>query len=159
MSKEFRHIVRVIDTDLGGTYRVDYALTKIKGVGSRFAKIITQKAGVDPNTRVGFLSDDEVKRIEAVLLELKKYGVSDWLMNHRKDLQTGKDTHLLSADLALQSKTDIEFMREIRSWRGIRHTYGLKVRGQHTKTTGRRGKAIGVKKVLQQQQQQQQKEG
>ncbi len=146
MSREFRHIVRVIDTDLDGTHRVDYALTKIKGVGSRFARAVIQKAEVDPSTRVGFLSDDEVKRIEDVLLNPGRYGIAEWLLNRRKDLQTGKDLHLLTADLTLRAKADIDFMKEIKSWKGIRHIYGLKVRGQRTKTTGRSGKAVGVRK-------------
>ena len=57
-----------------------------------------------------------------------------------------KTLHLLSADLAFKTKTDIDEAKEIRSWRGYRHAYGLKVRGQRTKTTGRAGKALGVKK-------------
>jgi len=54
--------------------------------------------------------------------------------------------HLLSADLVLRTKMDIDDAKNIRSWRGYRHAYGLKVRGQRTKTTGRAGKALGVKK-------------
>ena len=61
-------------------------------------------------------------------------------------METGKDIHLLSSDLVLQNKNDIDQMKKIRSWKGIRHSYGLKVRGQRTRTTGRKGKAIGVKK-------------
>jgi small subunit ribosomal protein S13 len=69
-----------------------------------------------------------------------------WLFNRRKDAESGKDSHLISADLVLRTKVDIEQMKNIRSWRGYRHAYGLKVRGQRTKTTGRAGKALGVKK-------------
>jgi small subunit ribosomal protein S13 len=69
-----------------------------------------------------------------------------WLLNRRKNLETGKDMHLISADLVLRTKMDIEQMKEIKSWRGYRHAYGLKVRGQRTRTTGRKGKALGVKK-------------
>jgi small subunit ribosomal protein S13 len=67
-------------------------------------------------------------------------------LNRRKDLETGKDGHLISADLVLRNKMDIEQMKGIKSWRGYRHAYGLRVRGQRTKTTGRAGKALGVKK-------------
>jgi small subunit ribosomal protein S13 len=68
------------------------------------------------------------------------------MLNRSKDMQTGKDIHIIGADLTLQTKTDIEEMKNIKSWRGYRHAYGLRVRGQHTRTTGRSGKALGVKK-------------
>lgn len=68
------------------------------------------------------------------------------MFNRRKDSETGKDVHVLAADLAFKTKTDIDSAKEIRSWRGYRHAYSLKVRGQRTKTTGRAGKALGVKK-------------
>ena len=59
---------------------------------------------------------------------------------------TGKDTHLISSELIFRTKKDIDLAKEIKSWRGYRHAYGLKVRGQRTKTTGRAGKSLGVKK-------------
>jgi small subunit ribosomal protein S13 len=68
------------------------------------------------------------------------------MFNRRKDTDSGKDQHILSSELALKIKTDIDQAKEIRSWRGYRHAYSLKVRGQRTKTTGRAGKALGVKK-------------
>jgi small subunit ribosomal protein S13 len=77
--------------------------------------------------------------------EPAKYNLPSWMFNRRKDTETGKDLHLLSADLALRTKQDIDEAKNIRSWRGYRHAYSLKVRGQHTKTTGRAGKALGVK--------------
>jgi small subunit ribosomal protein S13 len=77
-----------------------------------------------------------------------KFGIPGWMLNRRKDLDTGKDQHLISADLILKAKMDIEQMKDIKSWKGYRHAYGLKARGQRTKTTGRAGKALGVKKKL-----------
>ena len=146
MPKEFQHIIRIADTDLDGTLMVDYALTKIKGVGIRLANVITEKAGINPENRLGFLSDAEVKRIKDVIENPSKYDVPGWLLNRSKDSKTGKDLHIVGSDLVLQTKTDIDQMRKIKSWKGIRHGYGLKVRGQRTRTTGRKGKAIGVKK-------------
>ncbi|MFQ6063876.1 MAG: 30S ribosomal protein S13 [Candidatus Bathyarchaeia archaeon] len=146
MPKEFQHIIRIADTDLDGTLKVDYALTKIKGVGIRLAKVIAEKAGVDAENRLGFLSDAEVKRIEDVIQDPSKHQVPHWLLNRSKDRETGKDLHLVGSDLVLQTKTDIDQMRKVKSWKGIRHAYGLKVRGQRTRTTGRKGKAVGVKK-------------
>ncbi len=112
---------------------------------------VLRKAGVNPDLRVGFLTESDVSKIEDVLKDPVKYNLPSWLFNRRKDTETGKDMHLLSAELILHQKTDIDQAKEIRSWRGYRHAYSLKVRGQRTKTTGRAGKALGVKKKTMQQ--------
>lgn len=146
MSGEFRHILRIIDTDVDGTLKAPYALRKIKGISLNLANAILKKAGINPDVRAGFLTEADVERIEEIINEPAKFGLPNWLLNRRKDLETGKDMHLISADLALRTKMDIDQMKEIKSWRGYRHSYGLKVRGQRTRTTGRTGKALGVKK-------------
>jgi len=146
MSKEFRHILRITDTDVDGTLKVPYALRKIKGVSLSLANAILRKAGINPDARAGLLSEAEVEKIEEIIKEPTKFGIPNWLLNRRKDFETGKDSHLISADLTLRTKMDIEHEKELKSWRGYRHAYGLKVRGQRTKTTGRSGKALGVKK-------------
>jgi small subunit ribosomal protein S13 len=107
---------------------------------------ILRKANINPDLRVGFLAESDVEKIEEIIEDPAKYSLPSWLFNRRKDAETGKDIHLTSAELILKTKTDIEQAKEIRSWRGYRHAYSLKVRGQHTKTTGRAGKALGVKK-------------
>ena len=146
MSKEFRHILRITDTDVDGTLKVPYALRKIKGVSLSLANAILRKARINPDARAGLLSEAEVEKIEEIIKEPTKFGIPNWLLNRRKDFETGKDSHLISADLTLRTKMDIEHEKELKSWRGYRHAYGLKVRGQRTKTTGRSGKALGVKK-------------
>ena len=146
MSGEFRHIVRVTDTDIDGTLKVGYALTKIKGVSISLANAILKKAEVNPEIRLGLLSEEQVRKIEDILENPTKYGIPNWLLNRRKDLETGKDLHLLSSDLVLRTKMDIDLMKKIKSWRGYRHAHGLKVRGQRTRTTGRTGKTVGVRK-------------
>ncbi|MCD6242892.1 30S ribosomal protein S13 [Candidatus Bathyarchaeota archaeon] len=146
MSREFRHIVRVTDTDIDGTLKVGYALTKIKGVSISLANAILKKAEVNPEIRLGLLSEEQVRKIEEILENPAKYGIPNWLLNRRKDLETGKDLHLLSSDLVLRTKMDIDLMKKIKSWRGYRHAHGLKVRGQRTRTTGRTGKTVGVRK-------------
>jgi len=147
MSKEFRHIIRIAGADLDGAKKVGYALTGVRGIGIRLANVIAQKAGVDPHTRLGFVPETDVEKIEEILKNPSKYGLPGWLLNRPKDMETGKDIHLTGPDLTLQVKTDIDEMKKIKSWTGFRHAHGLKVRGQRTKTTGRKAKAIGVKKV------------
>jgi small subunit ribosomal protein S13 len=152
LSKEFRHIVRITETDLGGTEKVVYALSKIKGIGVSLANAILRKAEINPEARIGNLTETETERIEDVIRNPDKYNIPSWLLNRQKDFETGKNLHVIGSDLVLRSKLDIDQMKTIRSWRGYRHSYGLKVRGQRTKTTGRSGKAMGVKKkVLMQQ--------
>jgi len=146
MSQEFRHILRIKGTDVVGTLKASYALTKIKGISLSLSNAILKKAGVDPDKRAGFLTDTEMEKIEEIIEDPAKYSLPTWLFNRRKDAETGKDAHLISANLVLRTKMDIDQAKEIRSWRGYRHAYGLKVRGQRTKTTGRAGKALGVKK-------------
>jgi small subunit ribosomal protein S13 len=138
-------------TDVQGTLKTIYALTAIKGISMRLSNAILKKAGVNPDVRVGFLTETEINKIEEIIKEPTKYNLPTWLFNKRKNAETGKDIHLISADLVLRTKTDIDEAKAIRSWRGYRHAYGLKVRGQRTKTTGRAGKSLGVKKKTLQQ--------
>jgi len=144
VSKEFKYIVRLHGTSLDGTKPVPYALCNIKGVGIRAARAIVKNVGLDPTRRLGNLSDSEVKRLEDVLENPAARGLPTWMLNRRKDPQTGGDLHMLTSELTLQVKSDIDLMREIRSWKGERHAKGLKVRGQRTKTTARKGRSIGV---------------
>ena len=133
-------------SDSAGTLKVSYAVTSIKGVSLSLSNAILKKAGVNPDLRAGFLTEAEIAKIEEIVKEPSKFNIPIWLFNRRKDTETGKDMHLISADLVLRTKTDIDEAKNIRSWRGYRHAYGLKVRGQRTKTTGRSGKSLGVKK-------------
>jgi small subunit ribosomal protein S13 len=146
MSQEYRYIVRIMGTDVQGTVKTSYAVAHVKGVSSSLANAILKKAGVNPELRVGLITDSDIAKIEDVIRDPVKYNIPGWMFNRRKDSETGKDMHVLAADLAYKIKTDIDGAKEIRSWRGYRHAYSLKVRGQRTKTTGRAGKALGVKK-------------
>jgi small subunit ribosomal protein S13 len=146
MSQEFRHILRIEGADVAGTLKTVYALTEIKGISISLSNAILRKANINPELRVGFLTESDIEKIENIIKDPTKYNIPIWLFNRRKDSETGQDLHLTTADLLLKTKTDIDLAKEIRSWRGYRHAYSLKVRGQHTKTTGRAGKALGVKK-------------
>jgi small subunit ribosomal protein S13 len=146
MSTEFKYIVRLSGKDLKGTNNVVYALTQIKGVNIRLANILIKKANIPPETRLGFLSDNNVRKLEETLNNIETQGLPVWMLNRRKDMATGRNIHLITSDLDLQIKEDREGMIAMKSWRGYRHAYGLKVRGQRTRTTGRKGKITGVRK-------------
>lgn len=146
MSKEYRHIVRVLGTDIEGHRRLVNGLTKIKGIGVSLANAIVKAAGLRTEARFGQLSDSEVQKIESIASDPQRFGIPPWLLNRRRDPESGKDLHLMGSDLALRVKSDVDLMKSIKSWKGVRHSLGLKVRGQRTRTTGRSGKAVGVKK-------------
>ena len=143
---EFRYVVRIAGTDIDGLLKVPYGLAKIKGIGYNLALALCRKLGIDPQKRIGYLTEAEVKKIEDVLKDLRAAGFPGWILNRRKDYDSGKDLHLIGADLIFYVKQDIEREKRIRSWRGIRHALGYKVRGQRTRTTGRLGPTVGVRR-------------
>lgn len=144
MEGEFRHIVRIAGKDLPGEKRVQMALTGIKGVGIAYARAAAFAAGIDPHARLGDLKPDQVELLEKVLRNPVQYGIPAWMANRRKDYDTGRDLHLIGTEVDLTMKADIGRERRIRSRRGIRHELGLPVRGQRTRTTGRKGLTVGV---------------
>ncbi|MCS7104583.1 MAG: 30S ribosomal protein S13 [Thermofilaceae archaeon] len=144
--KEFRYIVRIADRDLPGDKNIVYALALLKGIGVNTAYALCRKLGIDTARKLGSLTEEEISMINEAVRELHKLNLPPWLYNRRRDPVYGTDRHFVGADLVLAVKSDIEFMKEIKSWRGIRHMLGLKVRGQRTRTTGRTGITIGVKR-------------
>ena len=140
---DIKYLVRIVNTDLDGTSTVQYALTGITGVGNRVAKIIARKAEVDPNAIMGYLPPEQVDRIKAVLDNLEA-NMPTWMVNRQRDLYTGENRHLLGTDLVLSIREDINVMKKMRSYKGIRHERGQKVRGQRTRSTGRTGATVGV---------------
>lgn len=147
MSREFNYIVRLHGTNVDGTKMVPFALTEVKGVGVRLARAIVKQLALDPTERLGNLSDADVRRLEDAVEKPQSVGLPTWMVNRRKDPMTGEDLHVLTSDLDLRNKDDIDIMRETRSWKGDRHSKGLKVRGQRTKTTARKGRSVGVSRA------------
>ncbi len=144
--QEYRHIVRIVGKDIPGDKKLSVGLTQIKGIGYNFANALIGALGLNPNSNIGFLTDSQVVQIEKVLKDPVSINFPSWIYNRRKDVETGANTHLLTSDVAFIVRNDIEREKLSNSWRGFRHTYGLKVRGQRTRTTGRKGASVGVKK-------------
>jgi small subunit ribosomal protein S13 len=154
VSREFNYIVRLHGSNLDGTKLIPYALCELKGVGIRVARTMIKRLGLDPTQRLGSFNDADIKRLEEMLDNPASHGIPLWMLNRRKDLKTGRDIHLLASDLTLREKEDVDVMRETRSWKGERHARGLKVRGQRTKTTARKGRSVGVSRSRVRQQKQ-----
>jgi len=144
MSQEYKHIVRVASADIDGQENLLQGLTKVKGVGLRISKAIINQLELDPSQRLGFVTADVIANIEEIIKDPTAAGLPGWYVNRPRDRMSGKMLHLIGSDLEFAHRNDIDRLRRIKSWRGTRHQLGLKVRGQHTRTTGRGGMAVGV---------------
>ncbi|CAI8047025.1 40S ribosomal protein S18 [Geodia barretti] len=143
---KFQHILRILNTNIDGKQKIMLGLTAIKGVGRRYANLVCKKADVDMRKRAGELSEEEIERIITIMQNPRQYKIPDWFMNRQKDIRDGKYSQLLANQLDHKLREDLERLKKIRAHRGLRHYWGLRVRGQHTKTTGRRGRTVGVSK-------------
>ena len=117
-------MARISGVDLPREKRVEIGLTYIYGIGRASADRILAAAGVNPDTRVKDLTDDEVKNIAAVITE----------------------TQTVEGDLRREIALNIKRLQEIGCYRGVRHRKSLPVRGQKTKTNARTRK--GPKKTV-----------
>eukprot|EP00033_Pygsuia_biforma_P000060 GCRY01000076.1.p2 GENE.GCRY01000076.1~~GCRY01000076.1.p2 ORF type:complete len:154 (+),score=26.52 GCRY01000076.1:60-521(+) len=143
---EFTHILRVLNTNVDGKQKIWVALTAIKGVGRRFSVMVCKKADVDINKRAGELSEEEIERLQTIIQNPLQYKIPKYYLNRRKDVHDGSYTQDISNKLEQRLREDFERLKKIRCHRGLRAFWGLRVRGQHTKTTGRRGRTVGVSK-------------
>uniref|UniRef100_A0A2P2HVR6 Small ribosomal subunit protein uS13 n=1 Tax=Hirondellea gigas TaxID=1518452 RepID=A0A2P2HVR6_9CRUS len=144
--EKFQHILRLMNTNIDGRRKVMFAMTAIKGVGRRYSNIVLKKADIDLTKRAGELSEEEVEKIVTIMCNPRQYKIPDWFLNRQKDIKDGKYSQILSSNLETKLREDLERLKKIRAHRGLRHYWGLRVRGQHTKTTGRRGRTVGVSK-------------
>lgn len=141
-----RGIIRIAEVDIPGEKKIKSALLKIKGIGKSLCKGIAIASGLDPETMIGSLNDEQLKKLEDVIKNPIKYGIPYHMINRRFDPSTGEHRHLVSSELKLIVKSDIDFMRKIHCYKGIRHESGLPVRGQRTRSSFRTGMIVGVVK-------------
>jgi small subunit ribosomal protein S13 len=142
---DFRYIVRLANTDLDGRRPLVMALTGIRGIGVRVAEATAQLSGLNPGERLGNFSETQVEGLEGLLSDLGQH-LPPWMLNRPLDRVTGESRHLISADVEAGVRDDVNLMKMIRCYKGIRHEKGQKVRGQRTKSNGRTGMAAGVLK-------------
>ncbi|NQU08893.1 MAG: 30S ribosomal protein S13 [Candidatus Abyssubacteria bacterium] len=108
-------MARILGVDLPREKRVEIGLTYIFGVGRTNANKILEASGVDPNTRVKNLSDDEVRKITATITR----------------------DHRIEGDLRREVATNIKRLMDIGAYKGLRHRKNLPARGQRTHTNAR----------------------
>ncbi|KNC53247.1 40S ribosomal protein S18 [Thecamonas trahens ATCC 50062] len=142
----FQHILRVLNTNVDGKRKIVYALTAIKGVGRRFSTMVCKKADIDTTKRAGELTPEEVEKVVDIITDPMKFNIPEYFFNRQRDFATGKTMQLYSNNVDMKLREDLERLRKIRAHRGIRHLLGIPVRGQHTKTTGRHGRVVAMRK-------------
>ncbi|MCK4349079.1 MAG: 30S ribosomal protein S13 [Thermoplasmatales archaeon] len=142
---DFRYIVRIANTDVAGEKTLARGLTSIKGIGTHMSILIIDMTGLDRNLKMGNLTDAQIETIKEAL-ENATNTAPKWMLNHRKDIETGKDIHLMGGEIDIRLRDEINIMKKIRSYKGIRHERGLAVRGQRTRANNRKGLTLGVSK-------------
>ncbi len=140
---DFRHIVRVNNTDLKGEKPIYLALQKIKGIGENFARAVCTLAKMDYMKITGELTDKDVEALEKVLQDPAGAGVPKHYFNRLSDYETGEDKHIFTADLDYTKDQDIKRLKKIKSYIGLRHQWRLPVRGQRTGSNFRPNKGKG----------------
>jgi len=135
---------RKLRSQVDGNAKVEHGLTQIRGIGRRFAQAIVRVAKIDADLRIGAIPEKDLNRLEEIIIHPITNGIPAWMVNRKKDLVTGENLHIIGNRLELSVRRDIDRMKRIRSYKGVRHHRGLKVRGQKTKSTGRHGLVVGV---------------
>ncbi len=139
--EKVKQIIRILNTDLDGNKPIYHALRKVKGISYIYSNALCNLSNINRNKKAGALSIEEIKKLEDLA---KGNSLPIWLFNRRKDPDSGKNIHLFGVDLKLRQEFDIKKMKQIKSYKGMRHSVGLPVRGQSTKAHFRHGRSVGV---------------
>ena len=141
--EDLQYFVRIGGTDLDGTKTVERSLSELDGIGTRMARLVAEEAEVDRTSTFGLLDEDDIETVVDIVENLA-YHVPPWMTNRQNDFFSGETTHLVGTDVEEKRRHDINRMKQIESYKGVRHKRGQKVRGQRTKSTGRTEGTIGV---------------
>ncbi len=145
LGEDFSYILRLADSDIDGLRPIAQGLTSIPGVGKRSAGQICRMADIEGSKLGGHLSDEEQNRIRTTIDEYA-LNVPWWLVNRQRDLQSNEDAHIIGTEVKLTKKDDVARLAAIKTYRGMRHRSGHKVRGQRLRSNGRSGSTLGVQR-------------
>jgi small subunit ribosomal protein S13 len=143
MEQKLNPIVRMVSADLDGAKPIRQAFLKIKGISHSMINAICTQLKLDKNKKIGLLKEDEIKKIEESIKNPKKINIPSWMLNREKDHDTGEDMHLTGIDLRLRKEFDVKRLMKMKSYRGLRYSVGLPVRGQKTRSNFRKNKRKG----------------
>jgi small subunit ribosomal protein S13 len=120
---DFRYIVRIVNTDIDGNKPTVVGLQSIKGVGKRVAEVVVRKAAwTGSRSLLDEATTDELARLITTYSEY----APNWAINRQADYETGEDQHVVSTDLDIVLKDDINRLKMIRCYRGVRHESGTR---------------------------------
>lgn len=147
--KKRASIVRIMETNVNGDKPVYPAINSIKGIAPMFGKAVAGIFG-SHDKKVMDLTEKEIDELENIIENPAKYNIPSWLFNRRRDPETGEDKHLAVSALMFSKTMDINNLKKLRCYKGVRHMFGLPVRGQRTRGSFRKGKSVGVSRKKQQ---------
>jgi len=137
-------LIRILSTDIPGNFKIYHGLTRIKGVSWAFSNAVCNSLKIDKSKKISELSENDIAKI---IEFIKSPKIPEWLLNRRKEEETGVSRHLVTADLDFAKDADIRKMKKIKSYKGWRHAMGQPVRGQRTRSHFRKGSSVGVIKA------------
>lgn len=146
--KSLGNIIRVVETNIDGGKPVRVAIRRIPGISFMLSNAIATVSGLG-DKKVEALSQEEMKKLIDVIQNPEKYSIPVWMLNRRRDPIKGTDRHIVASSLDFLKRMDINEMKKLRTYKGVRHSFGLPVRGQRTRNTSRTGSTIGVKREKQ----------
>ena len=141
--KESKNIIRLGETNLDGSKKVEAAIRQIRGVSFTYAHAVAKTFGIE-NKTISDLSESEMKNLENIITNPDRHNIPSWFFNRRKDPDSFENKHLVTSSLELTKKMDTDKVKKVKSYKGIRHIFGLPVRGQRTRSSFRKGKSVGV---------------
>jgi len=137
-------LLRIAGQDIPTNKNIFTGLTMIKGISWSLSNAICLHLGLKRETKIEALSKEDIARIERFLVNPT---LPRFLKNRRSDRESGTDQHLFTNALDIRREFDIKRLKQIKSYRGIRHALGQPVRGQRTRSHFRKkGGAMAVKK-------------
>jgi small subunit ribosomal protein S13 len=144
--KDFHFIVHLANTDLDGNKKSVVALMKIKGLGKRVAERIAVVTKLDSKVKIGSYPESKYAELEEAISSISK-DFPHWMVNRPRELESGDSRHAIGTEVDIAVREDINRMKMIRCYKGIRHETGQKVRGQRTRANGRTGLTMGVTRI------------
>ena len=145
-SRRPKQIMRFVETNVDGSLKVEHALRSVMGSGFMLSTAIAKVSGFY-GQRLGEIGEAGIKKLESIIADPQKSGIPSWMLNRRRDPVTGLDRHIMASQLDFSKKMDINELKKMRSYKGVRHGLGLPVRGQRTRSSFRKsGKVVGVSK-------------
>lgn len=139
-------LIRILGYDIPSSKNILTGLTRIKGVSWAISNMLCVKLNIPKNKKISELTKADIQKIE---IFFKNSEFADFLKNRRTDVETGETKHYFGSDLDVKREFDIKRLKEIKSYRGLRHALKLPVRGQRTRSHFRsKGVAMGVKRKV-----------